>query len=194
MPEGIYENIIWESWYLYRTSNGSLQYTDLDISRYITLNDWLADCFEADLFQSCQMLTNRAFKYKIETARSSDGTHKMSPVALNSPFINITIIISSSINITSLSSLSSSFYCFSSSSSSSSYGRAIAQAVIRRSLTLEARILFQANIWDFWWTKCHWDRFVFGYSIFPCHQSTVAPYSFIHQTLTVCNLTNWQLC
>jgi hypothetical protein len=75
----------------------------------------------------------------------------MSSVALNSHPINITIIISS-INITSLSSLSSSFYFFSSfsSSSSSSYGRDIAQAVIRWSLTSKARVLFQANIWDFW--------------------------------------------
>jgi hypothetical protein len=111
----------------------------------------LVDCFEADLFQSCQVLANRVFKYKIDNARSSDGTHKVPPVALNSHPINITITITIiiSISIASLSSLSSSFY-FSSSSSLSSYDRAIAQAVIRRSPISEARVLFQANIWDFW--------------------------------------------
>lgn len=73
------------------------------------MNDWLVDFFEADLFQSCQVLANRVFKYKIETSRrSSDRTHQMCPVPLNSHPINITIS-SSGISIASLSSLSSSF-------------------------------------------------------------------------------------
>jgi hypothetical protein len=36
-------------------------------------------------------------------------------------------------------------------------------------------------MWDFWWTKCHWDRLLshhFGF--FSCHHSTNAPCPYLH--------------
>jgi hypothetical protein len=54
-------------------------------------------------------------------------------------------------------------------------GRAMAQAVSRRPLTAEARFrkikekeIPGQSMWDFWWTKWHWDRFFPSTSVFPC--------------------------
>jgi hypothetical protein len=57
------------------------------------------------------------------------------------------------------------------------HGRAMAQAVSRRPVTTEARVRSQVkSMWDLWWTKWHWDRFVSELSVFPCRfHSTGAP-------------------
>jgi hypothetical protein len=48
-------------------------------------------------------------------------------------------------------------------------GRAMAQAVSRRSLTVQGPGSIPGqSMWDLWWTKWHWDRFCpeyFGFSL-----------------------------
>jgi hypothetical protein len=49
------------------------------------------------------------------------------------------------------------------------------------------------SVWDLWWAKWHWNRFLLTY---PSHyHSTNAPYSyFIHQLSVLYNLHSWQYC
>ena len=53
------------------------------------------------------------------------------------------------------------------SSINRSHGRATAQAVSRRPPTAEARVRSRVPMWDLWWTKWHWDRFLPEYFGFP---------------------------
>jgi hypothetical protein len=53
---------------------------------------------------------------------------------------------------------------------------AMAQAVSIRSNTAEARIRYQASIWNLWWSKSERDRFIAEYFGFSRHyHSTIAP-------------------
>jgi hypothetical protein len=57
-------------------------------------------------------------------------------------------------------------------------GRAMAQAVSRRPLTADVRVRsWVKSMWDLWWTKWHWDRFLSpSTTVFPCRfHSTGAP-------------------
>jgi len=41
-------------------------------------------------------------------------------------------------------------------------------------------------MWDLWWTKWHWDKFLSEYFVFPSHYySTNTPYAFIHLSRTL---------
>jgi hypothetical protein len=46
-------------------------------------------------------------------------------------------------------------------------------------------------MWDVWWIKCHWMKFVSKYFICPLYHFNIAPYSWIQLSPQLRNLRNW---
>jgi len=72
-------------------------------------------------------------------------------------------------------------------------GHATAQADSHWFVTAGAWVESQASLWDLWWTKGHWDRFFSEDStlISPFRYYSInSPYSFIHLSLMLCNLSD----